>query len=298
LRGFSSFAVSVRQSCEHTFVKPDKRAEARRLRSERGMALRAIAEQLGVSKGSVSLWVRDIELTAEQQAELLAKNPALNGQMLGMRVRRERCRQRRIEAQEHGRALAREGDPVHRGGCMLYWAEGSKGRNTVQLVNADAGLLATFLTFLRICYAVPDDAVTFSVNCFLGNGVTLEQIQHWWLARLAASTQLPATGGRQPAVVGVETTQGQRAAIRDRAAPCPLHLHRPEHLRRDPGVRRDRPSGVARSLGGPSGTRTQNHGINLPHRLSPATRATGAGLRSGPSLHPRPVPLGWAAYGL
>jgi transcriptional regulator with XRE-family HTH domain len=166
-------------------VKPDKRAEARRLRSERGMALRAIAEQLGVSKGSVSLWVRDIELTAEQQAELLAKNPALNGQMLGMRVRRERCRQRRIEAQDHGRALARQGDPVHRGGCMLYWAEGSKGRNTVQLVNADAGLLETFLTFLRICYAVPDDAVTFSVNCFLGNGITLEQIQHWWLARLA-----------------------------------------------------------------------------------------------------------------
>ena len=65
---------------------------------------------------------------------------------------------------------------------MLYWAEGSKGRNAVQLVNADAGLLETFLTFLRVCYAVPDDAVTFSVNCFLGNGLTLEQIQHWWLA--------------------------------------------------------------------------------------------------------------------
>ena len=51
-------------------------------------------------------------------------------------------------------------------------------------------------------------------------------------------------------------------------------------------------------ISGPSGTRTQNHGINLPHRLSPATRASGAGLRSGPSLHPRPSALGWAAYGL
>jgi hypothetical protein len=160
------------------------------------MALRAIAEQLGVSKSSVSLWVRDIELTAEQEAALLAKNPALNGQMLGMRVRRERCRQRRIEAQEHGRALARQGDPVHRGGCMLYWAEGSKRRNAVELVNADADLLQTFLDFLRLCYAVPSDAITFSVNCFLGNGLTLDEVQHWWLTRLL----LPASSLRRAVV--------------------------------------------------------------------------------------------------
>jgi transcriptional regulator with XRE-family HTH domain len=177
-------ASSVRRGCEHVFVKPEKRAEARRLRSEQGLALRAIAEQLGVSKGSVSLWVRDIELTPEQQAALLAKNPARNGQLLGMRVRRERCRQRRIEAQEYGRALARQSDPIHRGGCMLYWAEGSKMRNAVQIVNADADLLDTFLEFLRVCYAVPDQAIAFSVNCFLGNGLTLDEIQDWWLTRL------------------------------------------------------------------------------------------------------------------
>jgi hypothetical protein len=166
-------------------VKPEKRAEARRLRSEQGWALGSIAERLGVSKSSVSLWVRDIELTPDQQATLLAKNPARNGQLLGMRVRRERCRQRRRDAQEHGRALARQGDPIHRGGCMLYWAEGSKGRNAVQIVNADADLLATFLAFLRGCYAVRDDAIRFSVNCFLGNGLTLDEIQSWWLGRLS-----------------------------------------------------------------------------------------------------------------
>jgi hypothetical protein len=160
------------------------------------MAIGAIAEQLGVSKSSVSLWVRDIELTADQQAALLARNPAFNGQMLGMRVRRERCRERRLRAQEHGRGLARQGDPVHRGGCMLYWGEGSKGRNAVQIANADAALLATFLEFLRVSYAVPNEAVTLSVNCYLGNGLTLEEIQRWWLARLS----LPATSLRRAVV--------------------------------------------------------------------------------------------------
>jgi hypothetical protein len=160
------------------------------------MALRDIAERLGVSKSSVSLWCRDIELSADQEAVLRAKNPALNGQLLGMRVRRERCRLHRIEAQEHGRELARDGDPIHRGGCMLYWAEGSKTRNAVQIVNSDADLLVTFLRFLRQCYAVPDEAVTFSVNCFLGNGLTLDEIQDWWLARL----ELPSSCLRRAVV--------------------------------------------------------------------------------------------------
>jgi transcriptional regulator with XRE-family HTH domain len=178
------------------FVKPNERAMARSMRAEQGMALRAIAEQLGVSKSSVSLWVRDIVLTAEQEQALLARDPVRNGRLVGTRVRSERCRSRRIEAQQHGRALAREADPIHRGGCMLYWAEGSKTRNAVQIVNADADLLETFLDFLRICYGVPSEAVTFSVNCFLGNGLSLAEIERWWLERLS----LPPTCLRRATV--------------------------------------------------------------------------------------------------
>jgi hypothetical protein len=160
------------------------------------MALGAIAEQIGVSKASVSLWVRDVQLTPEQEATLLAQNPVRNGQLLGMRVRRERCREQRIAAQEHGRELARGRDPEHVAGCMLYWAEGSKARNVAQLVNADPDLLRKFLTFLRTSYDVPDDRVALSVNCFLGNGLDLDEIQYWWLARL----DLPATCLRKAVV--------------------------------------------------------------------------------------------------
>jgi AcrR family transcriptional regulator len=177
-------AGSVRRVCEHAFVKPEQKAQARALREQDGLSLRDIAERLGVSKASVSLWVRDIELTAEQQAALLSQNPARNGQLLGMRVRRERCRARRVAAQQHGRALARQGDPDHIAGCMLYWAEGSKARNAAQLVNADPDLLTTFLAFLRSSYDVPDERVALSVNCFLGNGLSLDEIQRWWLVRL------------------------------------------------------------------------------------------------------------------
>src|SRR5204862_321822 len=55
---------------------------------------------------------RDIELTTEQHASLRARNPAYNGQRIGAKVRSRRARDRRLEAQRHGRALARGGDPM------------------------------------------------------------------------------------------------------------------------------------------------------------------------------------------
>ena len=160
------------------------------------MALGAIAEQLGVSKASVSLWVRDVELTPGQQEELAARNPARNGQLLGMQVRRERCRDERLAAQRHGRELARRPNSDFLAGCMLHWAEGSKSRNAVQLGNSDPELLRTFLGFLRTSYAVSDDRVAFSVDCFLGNGLGLDEIETWLLTRL----ELPASCLRKAVV--------------------------------------------------------------------------------------------------
>jgi hypothetical protein len=73
---------------------------------------------------------------------------------------------------------------------------GLEGPKQSALANADAGLLATFLDFLRVCYAVPDQAICFSVNCFLGNGLALDEIHAWWLARLS----LPSTCLRRAVV--------------------------------------------------------------------------------------------------
>ena len=67
---------------------------------------------------------------------------------------------------------------------MLYLAEGSKSRNDATLTNADPDMLAVFVRFLHECYAVPHARMCFSVNCHLNNGLTLEEIESWWLSRL------------------------------------------------------------------------------------------------------------------
>jgi hypothetical protein len=177
-------------------VKTAERELARQLRSELGLPIKEIARRVRVSVSSVSLWVRDVPLTPEQEAALDARNPVRNSQRNGTVNSSRRRREARREAQLHGRDLARRDPPGFAGGCMLYWAEGAKNRNNVILCNADADLLDTFLRFLRRHYAVTNEQVAFTVNCFLGNGKTLSEIETWWLDRL----ELPATCLRKAAV--------------------------------------------------------------------------------------------------
>ena len=150
-----------------------------------GASIAAIHAVLPVAKSTISLWVRDIPLDDEHRRSLEAANPAVNGRQVGQRAWSRRCREERRRAQEHGRALARRGDPLHCAGCMLYWGEGSKGRNGVAFTNADVDMLRYFLRFLRESYGVSDDSLRLRINCHLGNGLSLDEIEQWWLTGLA-----------------------------------------------------------------------------------------------------------------
>jgi transcriptional regulator with XRE-family HTH domain len=165
-------------------MKVQERIEARRLRQD-GMAMKEIARRLGVSVSSVSLWTRDIELTAEQIAELAAHNHRLRSQRRGHVARAQNALVRRLISQLQGRAMARRGDLLHQAGCMLHWAEGSKTRNRVVLVNSDPHMLRFFKRFLQECYGVADERFLFSVNCYLNNGLSVDDIEAHWLEQLA-----------------------------------------------------------------------------------------------------------------
>jgi hypothetical protein len=79
---------------------------------------------------------------------------------------------------------------------MLYWAEGWKSRNSVAFTNSDAEMLRAFLRFLRGPCDVADDRILLCVNCHLNNGLSLAEIEAWWLAELG----LPASSLRAASV--------------------------------------------------------------------------------------------------
>ena len=131
--------------------KPVEREQARNLR-RLGMPIKRIAARLGVSPSSVLYWTEDILLTPEQRLKNL-RGPT--GPQSPDRVQRRvdaikrGSRARRLAYQREGRERAREeDDPLHRDGCMLYWAEGAKDRNSVGFSNSDPDMLAYFRGFL------------------------------------------------------------------------------------------------------------------------------------------------------
>src|SRR5437764_2649181 len=132
-------------------VKTADREEARSMPRNEGRSIKEIARSLGVSASSVSHWVRDIELTAEQHDALQAWNRLHERQRLAQAAMSEKARRLRREAQEAGRRLARKSDSLYMAGCMLYWAEGSRSRNRVVFTNSDPEMVKIFAIFLSAC---------------------------------------------------------------------------------------------------------------------------------------------------
>jgi hypothetical protein len=166
--------------------KPWERAQARELRTD-GVPIKRIATALGVSASSVLYWTRDIELTAEQR-QLNLRGPAgpQNPERVARRAAawRRRCQRKRLEYQREGRTRAREADSLHMAGCMLYWAEGSKGRNQVHFANSDLNMVRFFCDFLRTSLDVRSEDITLRLNVYTGNGLSLREIEEYWLSPL------------------------------------------------------------------------------------------------------------------
>lgn len=164
-------------------MKHKEKIEARRMRAEQGLPIREIAEKLQVAKSSVSLWVRDIELTDDQKKHLQNLNPVYNNQCKGAKARKEEALKKRQEWHFLGREDGQKKDLLHAMGCMLYWAEGTKSRNRLTFGNTDPNMLQLFKKFLAL-YGLENKDITIRINCHLNNGLTVEQIEHYWLKEL------------------------------------------------------------------------------------------------------------------
>jgi transcriptional regulator with XRE-family HTH domain len=159
-------------------MKTAERERARTLRREQGPSVKKLAKLLGVSTSSVSLWVRDIELTPAQVAAL--RQAGVRGGIANA----ARGLARRRAAQAEGRAHARRTEPRHLAGCMLYWAEGSRNRNAVLFTNSDPEMVRFFVRFLRASFEILDDRIRITCNLFADHADDQREIEDFWLTLL------------------------------------------------------------------------------------------------------------------
>ncbi len=162
-------------------MKPHEKAEARRLRAQ-GVSVREIALTLGVSKGTASIWVRDIPLSDAHKAALIERRARNRGVLLGALKNREAATLRHEQFLAAGRRKAAT-DERFRLICALYWGEGSKARkNEFSISNSDPALLRTVLNWLFVTEF--RERVSFRVQYHPGNGLTEDEIRVWWNEQL------------------------------------------------------------------------------------------------------------------
>ncbi|MFF4368531.1 hypothetical protein [Streptomyces sp. NPDC001594] len=133
-------------------AKDDLRDRARELRLQ-GLTYDQIQLELGCSKSSISLWVRDLPKPDRQRSPEEASAIAKRGweRTLSMRDE-ERRRVKREAAAEIGTLSDRE---LFLLGVALYWSEGSKDkpyerRERATFVNSDPDMIGVYLAWLRL----------------------------------------------------------------------------------------------------------------------------------------------------
>lgn len=145
-------------------AKYDLRIKARELR-RKGISIKQIAEELGIAKGSASIWVRDIILSVEKREALRESSlkGAERGRLKGSLLQKERWNSqievhKKIGIETVGSLNDRE---LLIAGLALYWGE--KGR-IVQFCNSDFKVIQFLLVWLRRCFSVEEQDIRCVVS--------------------------------------------------------------------------------------------------------------------------------------
>ncbi|WP_326620393.1 hypothetical protein OG863_24345 [Streptomyces decoyicus] len=145
-------------------AKDDLRERARELRKE-GRTYDEIQVELGCSKSSISLWVRDLPKPPPRTPEE-ASAIARRGWEATLKRRDEERRRTKQEAtSEIGELTDRELFLI---GVGLYWSEGSKSKpyrlsERAIFMNSDPDMIRVYLTWLRLL-GVSDERLRFHVH--------------------------------------------------------------------------------------------------------------------------------------
>ncbi|OEJ26509.1 hypothetical protein AS594_20475 [Streptomyces agglomeratus] len=146
-------------------AKDDLRAKAQDLRLQ-GLTYDQIQAELGCSKSSISLWVRDLPKPEPRYTDE-ERHALMNAGLARRRAAEEQKRQetKRAARDEIGAISDRE---LFLLGVSLYWAEGTKDKEyrrseVLQFINSDPNVIRVYLRWLEML-GVTRDRMRFRVS--------------------------------------------------------------------------------------------------------------------------------------
>ncbi len=146
-----------------------------------GHSLKEIANKLDVAKSSVSMWVREVELSSAAEKRLLTKIKL--GQFIA--AKNKLAKTKAIEDKYFDEAL-NSINTLNIGGyyskllcALIYWCEGSKSnKNGINFVNSDYKLVKTFLRLLRESFELDERKFRPCIHLHSYHNVQ-EQLDFW-----------------------------------------------------------------------------------------------------------------------
>jgi len=148
--------------------KVDLHEKARMMRAD-GRTLADIAAVLGVSRSSVSVWVRDVEFQPKPRRASAHRRP--HPQHLAKLAEIAECEELGIQ-----RLGALSDDAFLAAGAALYAGEGSKGQ--IQFANTNPAMMQFFCAWLRHFFII--DESRMRVRVYLHEGLDLDAAERFW----------------------------------------------------------------------------------------------------------------------
>jgi transposase len=162
---------------------------ARARQSAGGATYDEIAAELGVSKGSVSLWVRDMPRRGRISYEEFRKRNAegVSRYWAAEHARRDAQRQEISDRAAAGIGALSDRE-VLIAGAIAYWCEGTKrkpyaDRNRVTFINSDPRLISLFLRFLAVTGTNPD---LLTCRVYIHESADVAAAQRFWQEMISA----------------------------------------------------------------------------------------------------------------
>src|ERR1700761_5509206 len=159
-------------------AKDDLRDKARELRTQ-GLSYNEIVARLGVSKSSVSLWVRDVP--CPEKFRYVHNERRVEG----LRQYNEARAAARMAETEAAAAEIKEitDRELLIAGAIAYWCEGTKSKpyrhaDRVVFINSDPGLIRFYLRFLQAAGVDRDDLI---LRVCIHESADAEAAQRFWV---------------------------------------------------------------------------------------------------------------------
>ncbi len=144
-----------------------------------GKSYSEIRKRIKVSKSTLSLWLKGIELTPEQRAELKGRQKSrYNGAKANQKKRIERTKQIIKAAKKELKYFLKS--PLFLAGLMLYWAEGDKSDETehVKFSNSDPAMIKFMMRWFRKICKVPKEK--FKICIHIHKLHCRKDIEYYW----------------------------------------------------------------------------------------------------------------------